>query len=601
MASHDVGDTATVAGGEAAKNMTKKARVFDLNEIFEEARKTAISRFQKSPTEQSIPNTDSKDNEATVPQTAADSLAGGSSWTKCPEDDGDSIGPPVSLSVQDDEDEDVSSGEEGTTAFRDVPTMASLTLNHGTKRVSAIALDPTGARLVSGGYDFDVTFWDFAGMDSTLRPFRSLRPCECHQIRQLEFSPTGDSILVVPGSAQAKVLDRDGSEIMECAKGDQYITDMARTKGHVAMLNSGCWNPRHRDEFLTCAYDGTLRIWNLYRPAQHKSLVKTRQQSGLRAIPTTCKFSRDGHLLAAGCQDGSIQAWDTRRPLVNPAHTIREAHCRGSELSCISFSFDGTALASRACDDTLKLFDMRNLKKCVHTFEDLPCCMPSLDCGFSPDDRIVFTGTASKSGGELVFYERDSFEEVRRVPEPAGISRVAWHPRLNQILVALANGSLNVHYDPDKSKHGALLCAARVPRRRPRTDAILPPTQSQVLTPHALPLFREERPRSTKKRLEKARKDPLLSRRPDLPVTGPGQGGRIASAGNTLSSYIVRNLGVTKRVDDNVDPREAILKYAKEAAENPYWVTPAYASTQPKPVFQATTEDAEPDAKRPKP
>jgi hypothetical protein len=100
----------------------------------------------------------------------------------------------------------------------------------------------------------------------------------------------------------------------------------------------------------------------------------------------------------------------------------------------------------------------------------------------------------------------------------------------------------------------------------------------------------------------KARKDPIKSRRPELPVTGPGQGGRIASAGNTFASFIARNLGVKNKIDDNEDPREAILRHAKEAAENPYWVSPAYAATQPKPVFAAETkedDEDEPSAKRP--
>ncbi len=44
--------------------------------------------------------------------------------------------------------------------------------------MSALGLDPSGARLVSGGYDYDVKLWDFAGMDANLRSFRSIRPCE---------------------------------------------------------------------------------------------------------------------------------------------------------------------------------------------------------------------------------------------------------------------------------------------------------------------------------------------------------------------------------------------------------------------------------------
>lgn len=74
-------------------------------------------------------------------------------------------------------------------------------------------------------------------------------------------------------------------------------------------------------------------------------------------------------------------------------------------------------------------------------------------------------------------------------------------------------------------------------------------------------------------------------------------GGRVASSGGTLSSYVIRNLGLSKRVEDDQDPREAILKYAKDAAENPYWIAPAYAKTQPKPIYN---NGEEPDAKKPK-
>lgn len=53
-----------------------------------------------------------------------------------------------------------------------------------------------------------------------------------------------------------------------------------------------------------------------------------------------------------------------------------------------------------------------------------------------------------------------------------------------------------------------------------------------------------------------------------------GRGGRVAAHGGTLSSYIVKNIALDKTDDSN--PREAILRHAKEAAENPFWVAPAY-------------------------
>lgn len=102
----------------------------------------------------------------------------------------------------------------------------------------------------------------------------------------------------------------------------------------------------------------------------------------------------------------------------------------------------------------------------------------------------------------------------------------------------------------------------------------------------------------------KDRKDPIKSRRPDLPITGPGAGGRLAASGSTYASFIAKNIATRNKLDDSMDPREALLRHAKEAAENPYWVSPAYASTQPKPIFRPIDADDEEDeeskAKRPK-
>ena len=77
-----------------------------------------------------------------------------------------------------------------------------------------------------------------------------------HVIKSLEYSCTGEHILVVSSNSQAKILDRDGYEKLECMKGDQYLMDVSKTKGHSAMLNGGCWNPKKKAEFLTCSNDG---------------------------------------------------------------------------------------------------------------------------------------------------------------------------------------------------------------------------------------------------------------------------------------------------------------------------------------------------------
>ena len=76
---------------------------------------------------------------------------------------------------------------------------------------------------------------------------------------------------------------------------------------------------------------------------------------------------------------------------------------------------------------------------------------------------------------------------------------------------------------------------------------------------------------------------------------GPrGTGGRVGEGGSTLHSYMAAQIAV-KNKDDHIDPRERILRHAKESEENPYWIAPAYKKTQPKPVFRDTAEGEPPE------
>mmetsp|Transcript_45496 Transcript_45496/g.33272 ORF Transcript_45496/g.33272 Transcript_45496/m.33272 type:complete len:133 (+) Transcript_45496:1452-1850(+) len=66
---------------------------------------------------------------------------------------------------------------------------------------------------------------------------------------------------------------------------------------------------------------------------------------------------------------------------------------------------------------------------------------------------------------------------------------------------------------------------------------------------------------------EKVREDPILTRKPERPVQGPlGVGGKLSSSG-TINNYIMKNLVMDKHRD--VDPREALLKYAGESEADP--------------------------------
>ena len=114
------------------------------------------------------------------------------------------------------------------------PITHEITLKDHTKVVSGLALDPSGARIISGSHDYDCKLWDFGGMDMRCKPFKSWEPAgtyhvrfifhrvgwfECRlffQIHDVNFSNDGTKFLCISGTTQAKIFDRDGEEQYVC-------------------------------------------------------------------------------------------------------------------------------------------------------------------------------------------------------------------------------------------------------------------------------------------------------------------------------------------------------------------------------------------------
>ena len=210
------------------------------------------------------------------------------------------------------------------------------------------------------------------------------------------------------------------------------------------------------------------------------------------------------------------------------------------------------------------------------------------------------TGTSCSKGGsdgEVAVFDCVTMKKQISIPFSSSVIRCQWHPRLNQLFISSSDGNVTVYYDERLSDKGALICVGKV-RKKEKEAFVL--NKPQIITPHALPMFKEERKKSRKVQQMKDRTDPVKSRRPELPMSGHGAGGRLANSGSTYASYIARNIATRNKLDDSMDPREAILRHAAEAAANPYWVDVAYKETQPKPIFQKVEEGSDSDDDEPK-
>ncbi|ORX38002.1 WD40-repeat-containing domain protein [Kockovaella imperatae] len=459
-----------------------------------------------------------------------------------------------------DEDED-DDGDEGDP----IPISHEIVLKDHKKVVSAIAVDPSGARIASGSHDYDTKLWDFGGMDARLRPFKTFEANGNYHVHDIDFSPDGQHILVISGTVQPKVFDKNGENEIEFVKGDVYLRDMNHTKGHTAEINGGSWHPTDKNRFLTCSNDSTLRIWDVTDKWKQKQVIVVKsKERGARTRVTACAWSSDGKYIAGACLDGSIHVWDTTKNFARPDRSGENAHGKNTETTGIVFSRDGQRLATRGGDDTVKLWDPRNLRKPLAVASNLANRYPETNLIYSPDGRYILTGVPPASKGEkgaIVFLNAEDLQEERRVPVGEGtVVRILWHSRMNQILATLSTGAIYVLYSPRLSIHGALLPLAKMPRTAPRdlsfSVADLKPV---IYAPDALPVFADQKYGESLHQREKRAK----KMKPTEPITGVGRGGRV---GQSATATMVQAL-FPNRIDLNEDPREALLKYATKKDE----------------------------------
>ncbi|WRT69432.1 uncharacterized protein IL334_006418 [Kwoniella shivajii] len=440
------------------------------------------------------------------------------------------------------------------------PVTHEIVLKDHTKVLSALAIDPSGARVATGSHDYDTKIWDFGGMDSRLRPFKSFEANGNYHVHDLSYSHDGHKLLVISGTLQPKVYTKDGEEGVEYNKGDVYLRDMKNTNGHTAEINGGSFHPTDKTQFLTCSNDSTLRIWDVENKRKQKQVIVVRsKERGARTKVTSCAWSWDGKMIAGACFDGTLHIWNTSSNFARPNYSNENAHTKNTETTGIAFARDGFRVVTRGGDDTVKLWDIRSIRKPVAVATGLDNLYPETNIIFSPDERSILTGIAAPKGqkGALVFLNSEDLKEERRITVGDGsVVRVAWHSRINQIFASLSTGALHVLYNPHSSIRGALLPLSKMPKTAPRDPSFSSADLKPVIyTPDALPMFKDQGHRESLHQKEKKAK----KMKPMEPVRGAGRGGRLGAS--EMQGFVQTLFPSELQFED---PREALLKYAEK-------------------------------------
>ncbi|KAI7652553.1 WD repeat protein, partial [Hortaea werneckii] len=281
---------------------------------------------------------------------------------------------------EDDDDDDDDDDDEDD----EYPVSHEMVMKTHERAVTAVTLDPSGARLVSGGMDCTLKFHDFASMTpTTIRAFKSVDPTatkssanvETHPVHQALFNPlSAGHILVATALPQAKILSRDGDVLTEFVKGDMYLRDMHNTKGHISEITTGTWHPTDRNLCVTAGTDSTLRIWDINHSRSQKEVIVHKSKaagsagrSRMTAVAWGSPMQGGSNMLVSAALDGSLVMWSGDGPFSRPAAEVRDAHTANTWTGGLDISADGRLVVTRGGDDTIKMWDTRKFKQPINT------------------------------------------------------------------------------------------------------------------------------------------------------------------------------------------------------------------------------------------
>lgn len=515
-------------------------------------------------------------------------------------------------SSDDDSDDDDDSEDE-----YDYPVSHEIVFKTHNRPITTITVDPSGSRMITGSMDCTIKLHDFATMTpNTLRAFKSVDPSatkpatssETHPVHVAKFNPNSPSqVLVISATPQARILSRDGETQVEFVKGDMYLRDMNMTKGHISEITSGTWHPTNYDLCVTAGTDSTLRIWDVNMRMKQKDVIVHKSKlagsagrSRMTAVTWGSQVEGGNSLLVAAALDGSILMWGGEGPYTRPSGEINNAHTPNTWTSGIDISSDGRLVVTRGGDDTVKVWDTRKFKQPVNatTHTSTSSQYPTSNIQFAPNSSSIITGSES---GDLYILNPATLkpELVTQITPDFPLITVLWHDKLNQILTGSANAETHVLFSPKTSaKKGALMVMSKQPKRRHvdddpslttdmsqgiSGDAIINPgTSTETISGRIT--FSSRHPTIGLTASGKSR-DP---RRPHIPATTP------FAKSQPDEKHIKERIPLSSMREE--DPREALLKYADKATNDPLF-TNAWKTTQPKTIYAELSDDEDESAK----
>ncbi|ANQ07101.1 Uncharacterized protein PCOAH_00013690 [Plasmodium coatneyi] len=277
------------------------------------------------------------------------------------------------------------------------------------KNISGLKTVRKGSSLILTGNDNCIRIYEFQSMNKEEKSCSKLISLAEGSIIQ-SVDATSNLILVANGN-KSYVYDRTGKVVKNTIRGDMYITDVNKTKGHTRSVNCCRFHPCNENIFVSASLDSTVRIWNLEKNncygidkelVHHQCLKVLNEKNMVQNNVLCCQFVRDGNSIILGCENGQIEV---RNKISNdymyspkPKQYIhRDVSHSDAVVDILTCKKRDHFFFTRSLDNTVKYWDRRNLQRCVKTIQCIPTIFKNSNMSlWGGDERYLVLGTQER-------------------------------------------------------------------------------------------------------------------------------------------------------------------------------------------------------------
>ncbi len=247
-------------------------------------------------------------------------------------------------------------------------------------KVTSLAFDPLGPRLLSGSEDGTARFWDV----ETGTQLFLLDPGEGSQVTSVAVSRKGSlAVARTEKTAGDLFVYRIRLWDLDPATKTSYVTRLS-FDSHKQMIRQVAFNPKG-NRLASADEDRRMILWNLATGSELRSWSLTQSAKSIAFHPTK-------PLLASAGWDGVLRLWnvDDKSASAEPINVYQQ---RSLPLNHVVFSADGLTLATAGEDGALNVWDVYEkpatglTPRCTYRVGD-----PQFRLAFAGLDRIVGLG-----------------------------------------------------------------------------------------------------------------------------------------------------------------------------------------------------------------